>query len=209
MLGLSLHAWEEITVFALGITAVAAFALVVATRIVISLQRESIRESDVKVAEARESAAKANERAAQLELTAEEERHARLKLEEKLAPRKITQEQQYAMQAKLRPLGAHKVFLASAPVTTEGERLIRTLGAAFPDDWPKVLSQPAPLMPLWPGGILVGYAADTDEPVARAISDAIKAAGIAAYHAPSMQGMGAGGLIVRPKEIWVIIGEKP
>lgn len=42
MFGLTLHAWEEISVWAIGITAIAACALFVASRITILLQREEI-----------------------------------------------------------------------------------------------------------------------------------------------------------------------
>jgi len=95
MLGLSLHGWEEVTVWALGITALAAFVLVLATRIVIILQREAIGESDIKVAEAREVAAKANERAAEANLMAEQ-------IREKLAPRALSEEQKSALTSALK-----------------------------------------------------------------------------------------------------------
>lgn len=59
MFGLDLHVWEEIMVWSLGITAVAAFGVVVSTRVVTLLQRDAIREGSTALESYKADAGKA------------------------------------------------------------------------------------------------------------------------------------------------------
>jgi hypothetical protein len=72
-------------------------------------QKAELQERDLKIAEANEGVAKSKEELARLEIElaraqkeAEEERIARLKLEEKIAPRRLSVEQQARIAEKLR-----------------------------------------------------------------------------------------------------------
>jgi uncharacterized protein involved in response to NO len=65
VLGLDLHEWESVMVWGLGVAAIAAVVVVVATRVVVLLQRESLQEDEARIAEAAEGAAKANARASE------------------------------------------------------------------------------------------------------------------------------------------------
>ena len=131
MFGLDLHRWETVVIWSLGAAALAAFAVVVATRMVILLQRESIQASadelarykldaGVKIAEATESASKAIERAAEANRKAEEERLARLKLEEIVAPRSMSLEQKTALVAAWKRYAGRPVLVSSYSMDTEG-----------------------------------------------------------------------------------------
>jgi len=85
MFGLGLHLWA-IVVWSLGVAAAAAIAVVIATRVVIILQRGALKDSDEKIASALESAATANARAAEANLEL-------AKLKERISPRALTPDQ--------------------------------------------------------------------------------------------------------------------
>ena len=84
MLGLDLDSWNNLMLISLIITALAAVVLAVSTTAAIRLQKQESLDAGIRIAEAKEGAAKANERTAQAELQLEQ-----LRLQ--MAPRRINE----------------------------------------------------------------------------------------------------------------------
>ncbi len=130
MFGLDLHVWEEIMVWSLAIAAIAALGVVVSTRVVTILQRDALRESGVRIAEAAESAAKANAQAAEiakanieLQTKLEQERIERLRLEETVSPRRIKPEEKVSLIAEFRRFSGQTVSVVSYTMDAESVSL--------------------------------------------------------------------------------------
>jgi hypothetical protein len=109
-----------------------------------------IRAGDVRIAEATARAAEANQKA-------EEERLARVKLETRIAPRKITQEQQNELTERLKGYKVRETTLIASPSTAENEWVVRWLGAPLAAaGWNiKLFPGTATATVLFPAGIVI------------------------------------------------------
>lgn len=116
MLSLDLDSWNLVMLVSLGVAAIAAVAVVISTTIVIKLQKQEAMDSaeafaqykvdaGVRIAEASEGAAKANERAAE----------ANLELERLKAPRSLPAEQKTRIRGKLKALSGTTFEVVTYP----------------------------------------------------------------------------------------------
>jgi len=129
--------WNTVMILALVFAAIAAIAVVVTTRIVITRAKQlsdvqdklirakdaqlaiDLREKDKKIADAVERSAEANVRAAEANEKAEKERLARVKIEEKLAPRSLTPDQIAGLSKKLKPYAGISIDILQLGETPE------------------------------------------------------------------------------------------
>jgi len=129
-------------------------------------------------ARALERAAHAEQKAAESNRIAEEERLARIKIEEKLAPRQITSEQQAKLSLKLKPLIGKKVditILSGNPETDKfGHSLVSALRAAglLVDFGPAVIAGSVP------AGLSLSFGSNRSRD-AQILADALIEAGLA------------------------------
>jgi hypothetical protein len=130
---LSLHGWEVAMLWSLGGAALAAVAVVVSTAAVVVSQREENArtkqefdsyklEAAKDIAGAEERGKLAEQKAAEADRKAEEERLERLKLEALISPRSLTLDQQKSLIELSRPFAGMKVTIASPPM--DGEALV-------------------------------------------------------------------------------------
>jgi hypothetical protein len=127
-------------VFSLAVAAFAAAAVVVSTWIVVKLQRESVREADVKLsaaageaANANKKAAEANERAAKLENETAAARLETLRVKQQMAWRQVSVEQAKILANELRgkQIEVWLTFVGNDPESTVfREELNQALTAA-------------------------------------------------------------------------------
>lgn len=127
--------------------------------------------------------------------------------DEQLAPRSITQEQQRAISAKLKPFGKHHAYIAVSPDLPESQLFARVIGAAIGGaGWEVTLPALAEHMSLYPGGISVSF---TDQPKSRdaalLVCEALVEAGIVAVPRPGQNRIGN----PDPTFIVLTVGMKP
>jgi hypothetical protein len=144
MWGFDLDSWNSLLLLSLAITALAAFAVVVATTAVMRLQRAAElatkEEFERYKLEAGEKISAANAVGDTAKAAAAEANLARLKLEEKLAPRRLSNEQQNTLAASLEQFMGRKIRIESYSLDVEGEILAQQIGGAIAliftiDDW--------------------------------------------------------------------------
>ena len=137
MLGLDLHSWEEIMIFSLAAAALVAGAVVVSTWAVIRLQREAVKEADVKISAAIGEAARANERAAEIEAS--------------VAWRRIPKSKQLEIASRLKRFSGQTVSLWYSAGDKESETFASEIASALSDAKWNVFS-PAAVMTMAASG---------------------------------------------------------
>jgi hypothetical protein len=211
MLGLSLHAWENIMLGSLAFAAVAAAVVGVATYCVVQLQRVELAASkeefekykidtgkEIAAANAvgdsaKAEAAKANEKTASLQKEADEARLETQRLKQQVAWRRITRPQHDAL---VSALTGKKIDFFLSFVDADPE------SALFPDDIDRTMKD-AGLKPSFFSGWqrAVGLSiAGTDSPELTALVEAFDAAGLPLVRKP----------IDHPSfKIELLVGSKP
>jgi hypothetical protein len=158
-------------------------------------QNELRRRSDEKVAEAKERAAEANQKAkdAELELT---------KLLERLSPRRLTQQGQELISARISGFAGITGVIASSPSEIESMRLEMGIHAALSmGGWKITRGQPI-TTPMWPGGVVINTPRDTVSiSAAVRLAEALNDLGIYAVPMPTLH--------TPPQHIFITIGTKP
>jgi hypothetical protein len=229
MLGLSLHAWENVMLASLGVAAIAAAVVGISTYAVVQLQKQEASEANkdlneykiaagekVSAANAVGETAKADAAKAHAEIAGANARarEAELKLEQlrqQVAPRTITQAQQNELTAKLSKFKGERGTMIAAPSTPETEMLVRWLAAPLIGaGWDiRILPGSPTATVLFPTGIIVSYPIPAsgptilprdESPAAAALAKALNEAGLAATALP--------GLIAPPDTIAVTVSTK-
>ena len=160
MLGLSLHAWENLVVVSLALAGVIALVVGVATFCVVRLQRAEISESKAEFerykvdAGEKISAAEAVGKTAQAEMAKANAKiaeatvrtkQAELKLEELRSPRIIRSDPFLAVLGGMTPVPVKILFLRDAP---DGANVAAQLsGLLSAAGWQQVTSEPIPTLP--------------------------------------------------------------
>ena len=140
--------------------------------------------------------AQSKERTAQLEL-------ARAQIEVKIAPRRLTQEQQNALTKKLSPLEKQRGTLIASPSTPESEWFARVLGAPLiAAGWSITILPGTPTATvLFPTGVVVQYPIEANPPKAiEALVSFLSEADIPASAVP--------GPITAPNTIQITVSSK-
>lgn len=235
MLGFDLHWWETAMLVSLGVAAIAAALVGVATYAVVHLQRQEAKttaaefaqykvDAGVKIAEASEGAAKADERAAQANERAANAEHkaaeANLALEIFKAPRSLTRSQQDRLRDKLELFRGVSIDIFRFGETPEIVRFSTLLVVPLkeagwsPRDWNSIGGGAAT-------GVLVMTRQGTDNNVlmaASALVTALRDVGIESgpWQAPENWSAAPGGMLNGPPwepdksaPIRMIIGTKP
>jgi len=139
--------------------------------------------------------AKANQKA-------EEERLARIKIEEKLAPRRITQEDQNFISAQISEFKGVVGGIGTSPRDIESMRLESAVHAAIAvAGWNLTRAIPSHT-PMWPGGVVVNSTFDKGSQMAGIkLALALNSVGIFAIFMPILENV--------PPQVFVTIGPKP
>lgn len=201
IIGFDLHAWETAMVVSLIFAGIIAIAVAVSTWAVVTLTRESVVESNVKIADS-------NKRAAEAMLELE-------KLRKETSPRRITQEQQTRISEKLSEFKGQLVSLGVNPSTNENEWLVRHIGAAFSmAGWTvEMKTGDAAKNRFIPDGVLVQSTSHPRSIVAaKKVADALNAEGLDALTAPILDtGLPINSDATDPHSfrLLVVIGDKP
>ena len=147
----------------LAFAGVAAIAVFVTTAIVVLLTRKENAETkeafEKYKLETERQISDANERT-------EKERLARVKIEARIAPRTMTQSQQYELAAALSVFKGEKGTIIASPSTPESEMFARWLGAPLKEaGWEmEILPGTATATVIFPTGIIVEYQVDPSIP---------------------------------------------
>jgi hypothetical protein len=166
LLDISLETANEF--YAWGWRASIAGAIITAVAVVFLMWGTRVRDHDFEgqIAELHSSASASRERAAQLEVRAnevqlelEKERLARAKIEARIAPRLITQAQQHELAVRLSEFKNQRVALIASPSTPESEWFARVLGAPLREaGWDmEILPGTAGATVLFPKGVVVQF----------------------------------------------------
>jgi hypothetical protein len=165
---------------------------------------ERIKAADLRIAEATVRAAEANQKA-------EEERLARVKIEARIAPRRLTQDQQHELTKRLANFEKPHVVLTVSPSTPESEWFVRILGAPLKEaGWQlEMLPGTAEATILQPTGVVIqvgispdvrwlpGQSPTASFAAANALAKALNDFGIAATAIP--------GVDVAPGRIKIVV----
>ena len=209
--------WDTALILSLGIAALAAVIVLIATAgSIIAHKREAETSANdlerYKVAtaenvakahertasleneasQARASIAEANAQAAEAVRTAEGERLARVKLEVRLAPRRLSQEEQNALADKLAAFKDIRATVTAAPSTPESEMFSRWLAAPLKQaGWNvEILPGSPTAIVLFPQGVIIRYGVHASpeamppSPAAEQLASELNALGIAASALP-------------------------
>jgi len=152
--------------------------------------------SEEQIATLNASAAASKERAAIIELKAnqvqldlEKEKLARVKIESQMAPRTIKQDQQHELTAKLLEYKNQRVALIASPSTPESEWFARVLGAPLKKaGWEiEILPGTAGATVLFPKGVVVQFAQHPNDAIAATrLAEALNELGIEATALPGL-----------------------
>ncbi|MBG1233991.1 hypothetical protein [Aestuariivirga litoralis] len=196
VLGYDSHFWEQWMLGSLAVVGLVGVAVALFTAAVVISQRRENAETHADFekykVETGKDIAEANERAAQANLVAENEKLARLKLEAQLAPRSIVQAQQEELSAKLSSFKSQVVTLQVSPATSEAEWFMRNLAAPLKDAGWTIVMLPSDPSPTWlnPRGVIIQYAsqpsgtddaASTSNAASHALAEYLTSVGIAAH----------------------------
>lgn len=222
MLGLDLHGWETVMVGSLIAAGVAALLVAFSTWLVVRLQREALADAEVRINEAKEGAAKANEKAAaiaatnlQLETNLEKERIERLKLEAAVAPRSITPEQSAALTAVWRKFAKKRVLIESYSLDAEAAFLSQEIAKALHLAGVEVVNGSMTVTPSGDFKLGIHSTATSDQELAHGIAMAIgeKANLAVIYHPKPVREQGAQMILGGPDranvQASIFVGFKP
>ena len=175
---------------------------VIATLVVVwmgNVKEEYLRRD---IAGAHERGKAAEERAAEANKIAEQERLARVKIEEKLAPRRITQKDQQYISTQISEFKGVVGGIGSSPRDIESMRLESGIHAALAEGGWNLAREIPSHTPMWPGGVAVSSSLDKASQVAGVkLALALNSVGIFATFMPMLES-------ATPR-VFVTVGPKP